>query len=279
VTRLALTFDVEELDWGSPRQTGQEWDACAPSAQGVRSLLPMLASLSVRATFFCTARFAQGNELLVRELTGCGHEVGSHGWDHRDDYRQLDERTAVARLEASRQLLEKITGRAVRGVRTPRLTPCPAKVLSAAGFLYDASPQPTWIPGRSFGPLGSRRPWWDGEVARIPLSTLPILRVPLSWYVFRVMGPRTTAALATVSGWRIPLIHLYFHPWEVVDLRGLLRPHPFAWGCGPTWLPRLAKLVRLLVRHHPPTTLGEIVDRLTAPRPTTGQAAERLPPA
>lgn len=259
LTRLLLTFDVEELDWGQAREGSKEPDDGAASAQGVRALLPLLDRSGARATFFCTAHFAQCHEPLVREIHACRHEIGSHGLDHRDDYRRLEAETATERLAASRRLLEDVTGAAVPGVRTPRLAPCPADVIRAAGFRYDASPRPSWAASLAATRLLPRHPWQEGEIVRVPLSTVPFVRLTLSWYLFRVVGPRLTALLASLAAYGTPYVHLYFHPWEAADLSRLRRPHPLALGCGEAWLARFDALLGRLAGRADPVTISEML--------------------
>jgi peptidoglycan/xylan/chitin deacetylase (PgdA/CDA1 family) len=37
----------------------------------------------IRATFFIVGQIAESNPALVRAIHNAGHEVASHGWDHR----------------------------------------------------------------------------------------------------------------------------------------------------------------------------------------------------
>lgn len=258
--RLLVTFDVEELDWGRARAGTTDWCPTSPSASGLTAILPMLSELSLPATFFCTGTLARERPELVRMLVGEGHEVASHGLDHRDDYRRLAPGVAHDRLAASRRLLEDLTGAAVRGLRTPRLAPCPAAVVAAAGFAYDASPQPAWVRGAVFRRARLQRaPWWEAGIVRVPLSVLPVVRLPVAWYVLRALGSRATAALARLAGAGTPWIHLYFHPWEGADLRAQMAAHPLAWRTGPRWVEGLRALLVRLAGSHPATTVSEAV--------------------
>jgi len=260
VKRLLVTFDVEELDWGRPRAGFVDWDPTSPSASGLAVILPMIEKLSLPATFFCTGSFARERPELLRRLVSEGHEVGSHGMDHRDDYRRLASGVACERLAASRNLLEDATGSPIRGVRSPRLARCLPAVLAEAGFTYDASPHPTWV-GRSIRAASQPRgPWREEGIVRVPLSVLPILRMPVAWYVLRFLGARTTASMARLSGAGTPWIHLYFHPWEGADLKAQLAPHPLAWRTGPGWIEGLRRLVSSLAASLPASTVGDAVD-------------------
>ena len=75
-------------------------------------------------------------------------------------------------------------------MRTPRLRHCRAAVVRDAGFAYDASPHPTWVPGRYFGLHYRREPWREEGIIRVPISVLPGLRMPVSWMWFQLAGSR-----------------------------------------------------------------------------------------
>lgn len=258
--RLLVTFDVEELDWGRPPAGIGDWDPTSPSASGLAAILPMLGELSLPGTFFCTGTIARERPELVRRLVKEGHEVASHGLDHRDDYRRLASGMARERLAASRRLLEDTTGSPIRGIRTPRLARCLPGVLAEAGFTYDASPHPTWVSRSARAVFQSRGPWREEGIVHVPLSVLPVLRLPVAWYVLRLLGARLTAPMARLSGGGTPWIHLYFHPWEGADPR--VRPvrHPLAWRTGPRWLETLRGLLASLVATTPASTVGDAVD-------------------
>ncbi len=48
----------------------------------------------------------------------------------------------------SRTVLERISRTPVKGFRMPRLQPVSMDALAQAGYTYDASLNPTWLPGR-----------------------------------------------------------------------------------------------------------------------------------
>jgi peptidoglycan/xylan/chitin deacetylase (PgdA/CDA1 family) len=257
VKRLLITFDAEEVDWG-PAPTAAR-DSTGPSAEGIDRILAVLDRVSVRSTFFCTALFAQRQPLRLRAIADGGHEVASHGWEHGDDYERLPPALALGRLRDSRHLLEDVTGREILGVRAPRLAACPAGVLAGAGFAYDASLQPAWARAGLRGLGMSRQPRMEEGVVRVPLSVVPIIGLPVAWYVFRVAGPHATYNLARLSGVGIPFVHLYFHPWEAATLARDLARHPLGWRCGPAWLDRFETMASRLALSHDPATVGEFV--------------------
>ena len=186
--------------------------------------------------------------------------MASHGWEHGDDYGRLAPGLALERLRSSRRLLEDVSGRDVLGVRTPRLAACPAGILADAGFVYDASSHPTWMKTGLAGLRMPRRPWEEAGLLRVPLSVVPVLRLPVAWYVFRATGAGATYAVARIAARGAPFLHLYFHPWEAARLGPGLGRRPLGWRTGPGWVRRFDALLSRLAPSFVSTTVGELVD-------------------
>ena len=81
-------------------------------------LLEEFAAVGARATFFVLGAVAEQHPALVRRIVAAGHEIASHGDQHRHLDTQLwrEFRTDV---ERSRQVLEDVAGVPVRGYRAP----------------------------------------------------------------------------------------------------------------------------------------------------------------
>lgn len=241
---LLLSFDAEEFDLpaalGRPLAPERQFDA---TAAGIDRLLPLLARHGARATFFVTGTLACARPLSVASLAAAGHEVAVHGLAHADDYGRLAEAAAVTRLRAARAIVEETSGQAAEGIRTPRLQSCPAARLRAAGFAYDASLHPTWVPGRYNRLRDPRRPWRDDGLLRVPISVLPVVRWPVSFLWYRAAGPRLGRWMAHWAAGGSPYLHLYFHPWEAVDIRPFGVPPWLALRTGDRFLAALDDLL------------------------------------
>ena len=57
--------------------------------------------------------------------------------------------------------------------------------VSVAGYCYDASIHPTWLPGRYNNLHLPKTSYFDNELLRIPASVSPTLRIPLFWLSFK----------------------------------------------------------------------------------------------
>lgn len=267
--RVLLSFDAEEFDL--PLEGGQAIsldEQMAVGGAGMRRVVELLEEVGrglggrgladkPRVTFFCTAVFAERFAELIRRAVAGGHEIASHGVEHgaaawRDEH-----------LAESRARLERVSGTACRGFRRPRLAETDRGKILAAGYRYSSNEHPTWIPGRYNGLSGPRRPYVTGEggaraggdgagtaggagLVNIPASVTPVVRWPLFWLSFKVMPMWWYAAAARRVMASDPALVLYFHPWELCDLRGYRVPRLARVCDGERMTRKLAGLVRWL---------------------------------
>ncbi|HXV85936.1 MAG TPA: polysaccharide deacetylase family protein, partial [Gemmatimonadales bacterium] len=133
---------------------------------GMERLLTLLERSGSRGTFFVLGWLAERQRALVREIAARGHEVASHGWDHRRVTQQTRQefRDSVRRTKA---LLEEIAGQPVLGFRAPSFSIVPGRewaleILVEEGYRYDSSLFP--VRRRGYGyPGGERDPHWLGK--------------------------------------------------------------------------------------------------------------------
>jgi hypothetical protein len=214
--RVLLSFDAEEFD--IPQEFGRpvpEATQMSVSAHGLEAVLALLDRLDTRATFFTTARFALANEALVRRVAA-RHEVASHGYDH-STFCDED-------LLRSRQALEAITSAPCRGFRRARMAPTDHGAIRAAGYSYNSSENPIYLPGRYNNFRRPRRPYFSGDLLNIPVSATPLVRFPLFWLSFKNVPLLVSQAAATATLAADSAINLYFHPWEFADIGGFGLP-------------------------------------------------------
>jgi glycosyltransferase involved in cell wall biosynthesis len=252
-----LSFDAEEFDlpgeYGHPIPRDQQF---AVARDATRRMLDLLGHAPARATIFTTADFAESSPDLIRECVAHGHEIASHGASHS--------RLRPRDLLDSRRRLEAITGVPVRGFRSPRMAPVDPRQLRDAGYTYDSSLHPTWIPGRYNNLRSPRRPFQTDGLVRIPPSTTPLLRFPLFWLAFKnIPGSvyRTaTRRVLDADG----CAALYFHPWELADLRSFGLPAYVRRIDGQAFAVRLTRYLRWLSRRAEFVTYAEAEQRFRA---------------
>ena len=134
-------FQVENLRGSISRES---WDTRPRRVvANTERILTVLQRTNTAGTFFCLGWVAEREPALIREIRDAGHEIASHGYDHRLIYEQqpADFRQDVVRAKA---LLEDITGEEVLGYRAPSfsITTESLRVLAETGHRYDSS----WFP-------------------------------------------------------------------------------------------------------------------------------------
>lgn len=79
----------------------------------IPEILDLLDAYNVKTTFFIGGSWAAKNMELVREISDRGHEIGSHGYNHKDAEKLSYDRNMDEMVPAQR-LLEQLTGKEVR---------------------------------------------------------------------------------------------------------------------------------------------------------------------
>ena len=229
--RIILSFDVEEhyrieaaaglaVDEDRKAHYRQRLDT------STHWLLDLLGRAETRATFFVVGQIAEHNPALIRRIAREGHEVASHGWDHRrvHHFTPATFREDVGR---SKKALEDLTGEAVVGYRAPtfsvtRETAWALDVLAELGMLYDSSIYPVrhdryGVPAAPRGPFRARGR--GRELLELPPATLRLCatNVPMGGGGYFRLFPLflTRWALRQTARACSPAVaNLYFHPWE-----------------------------------------------------------------
>lgn len=256
---ILLSFDTEEFD--VPRESGVDFpleESMKVSRYGTQKILDLLKANGVRATFFCTSTFAENAPDIMQRIINEGHEVAAHGCDHWQP--------KPSDVFRSKEVLERLTGRKIKGYRQPRMFPVSDVDIRKAGYEYNSSINPCFIPGK-YNNLSKPRTWFMHEgVLQIPASVTPWLRFPLFWlslhnlplWLYKRMACRTVkhdGYLAT-----------YFHPWEFYELG----KHPeFKVGfvsrnhAGAKMEQRLDSVIKMLKsRGYEFITFGEFADKI-----------------
>lgn len=208
---VLLSFDIEEFDM--PFEYGKSIsfeDQIKISFEGTIRILDLLAKHRLKATFFSTVTFAQHAGPLISRIINEGHELASHSVYHSDFKKE--------HLLESRLKLEAISGTAVRGYRMPRMMPVDEAEIQKAGYSYNSSINPTWLPGRYNNRHISRTYFMQSGVLQIPASVSPISRFPLFWLSFHNLPLWYYTHLAKRTYQKDHYLNIYFHPWEFTDL-------------------------------------------------------------
>lgn len=225
----ALSVDVE--DWFQVLNMAHvidraQWDQfelrCGDST---KRLLDLFAKRSAKATFYFLGWIAERLPDLVREVVAAGHEIGSHGYDHRI-LPDLGREGFAADLERTAGILAGLTGQRPTSFRactwsiTAR-TPWAIDELLRAGITVDSSIQPVRHPDYGV-PTAPKVPY------RIEGATGELLEFPpLTWRVlgrYLPVGGGGYLRLFPVGFLERGLRQaerdgrpgcVYLHPWEV----------------------------------------------------------------
>ncbi|GAA0280011.1 DUF3473 domain-containing protein [Alteraurantiacibacter aestuarii] len=193
--------------------------------RNVRQILDLFAEADVSATFFTLGWVAKRHGALLQEIAARGHEVASHGWDHRRVFT-MDREEFGADIARARKQIEDAAGVRVSGYRAPSFsidqrTPWAFMELAEQGYAYSSSVAPVahdhygWAaaPRFAFNPLPGQ------ELVEIPVTTAMFAGKRLAaggGGFFRVLP-------YGFSRWAIRQVNhtedrpavFYFHPWEI----------------------------------------------------------------
>lgn len=205
-----LTFDVEEFDFPTEKGLVVDFDTqLKVSTDGLEAIIRLLDRHNIKATFYVTANYAQHKRDLIKSLHDKGHEIASH-----DFYHAMG---SVLTPRKAKEALEIIIGQPVLGYRAPRLAQVATDVLREAGYIYNSSMNPTWLPGRYNNLLRPRTVYQEEGIIQYPTSVSWPLRFPLFWISFHVL-PLWLYKIPALSALRKDgHLNLYFHPWEFSD--------------------------------------------------------------
>ncbi|WP_295770350.1 polysaccharide deacetylase family protein [uncultured Mucilaginibacter sp.] len=208
---ILLSFDIEEFDM--PFEYGKSIpfdEQLSISTQGTSSILKILKDAGVKATFYTTANYAMHKPQIVHQIIDEGHELASHGFYHSDFKPE--------HLLQSKAKLEEIGGVAVKGYRMARMMPVDEREIEKAGYVYNSSINPTWLPGR-YNNFNKPRTWfYHHNVLQLPSSVSPLIRFPLFWLSFHNLPMGVIKMLSSATHRKDGYLNLYFHPWEFTDL-------------------------------------------------------------
>ena len=233
--KILFSFDVEEFD--IPLEYGQSIsmaEQLTVGKQGLDALMPLLEKYPMPSTLFTTANFAQHFPEAIKNLSQA-HEIASHTFYHS----AFEEK----HLLESRILLEQITGKTVSGLRMPRMKKVEMSKVFTAGYLYDSSVNPTYLPGRYNNFHLPRTIYTEEHITRIPASVSPVVRLPLFWLAFKNYPYKLFLKLCKQVLKKDGYLCLYFHPWEFTDISTYTLPSYVKKPDGKKFLEKLERFI------------------------------------
>lgn len=204
------------------------WDSFERRVEAnTERLLALCAEHGVLGTFFVLGWVAERCPGLVRAIAEAGHELASHGHDHRR-VTEMDRDQFRQDVRRAKRAVEDAAGCEVLGYRAPnysmaRDTLWALDVLLEEGFAYDSSIFPTRH--RRYGMASFPRFAWAARgrgrelLLELPISTVRLGGVALPFlggaYLRHFPFAYVRWGLRRVNrDERRPAV-LYTHPWEI----------------------------------------------------------------
>ena len=225
--KAVLTLDVEDwyhLDYFDRH----ECDTKNSLLDGLDIYVELIDSLSLPSSFFVLGEIAEAKVRFFQDLVKAGHDVGSHGWNHKrpmtlsvDDFR--------ADLSMSLDIMKEINGKRGFGYRAPcfSLDRERLDVVRDSGFAYDSSriefgnhPLYGSIDMSGYEKL-SEMVYQSGNFMEFEATTLPVLgkNIPISGGGYLRMLPWILMkSLIQRYLKNNDLYVLYIHPFELSPL-------------------------------------------------------------
>jgi polysaccharide deacetylase family protein (PEP-CTERM system associated) len=223
----ALTIDVEDYFQVSAfaehvLRSTWETQPCRVEAN-IERILALLSTANVHATFFTLGWIADRYPAMVRQISDCGHELASHGYDHLRASEQ-GYGAFLADIRLAKAVLEDVSGSPIKGYRAPsfsigRRNTWAFDCIADAGYRYSSSVYP--IRHDHYGMPDAPR---FAHEARSGLLEIPVATVRLLSSNWPAGGGGYFRLLPyCLSRWSIHRVNavdrqpamFYFHPWEL----------------------------------------------------------------
>lgn len=253
---VLLSFDVEEFDM--PLEYGTSITATeqlSVGKKGLDAIAPILDYPNLASTLFTTAHFATHFSQTIQSYSR-KHEIASHTYYHSW--------FTPEHLKASKAQLEKIIDAPVTGLRMPRMKAMDLQWVADAGYEYDSSLHPTWIPGKYNHLLASRTLSLQSGIFQLPASVSPNLRIPLFWLSFKNFPYSVYKQLVKQTLREDGYCCLYFHPWEFIDISSYGLPKFTYRIQGDALVERLTRLISDLEKEASFITIRDFLQQQSA---------------
>lgn len=226
----ALSIDLE--DWYHPELLKTKERQRSQIKESVQPILNLLEKYNTKATFFVLGEVAEKNPDLIKEIKNRGHEIASHGYDHKS-LKQMTAENFEKDIIRSKNILKSITGENPIGYRAPTFsidnsTKWAIGILEKQGFRYDSSifPTKTHLYGVPNAPLNPYYPSKEDVskerrdkrgIIEFPMTVLPLkfYNLPISggFYLRLLPDLIIKAGIKNRNKKGFPAM-IYIHPWE-----------------------------------------------------------------
>lgn len=223
-----MTVDVEDYFQVSAFEkiiSRDNWNKCQYRVENTTNrILELFSKYDAKGTFFVLGWVAERSPNLVKAIVEQGHELASHGYNHKR-VTNLSPEEFKSDITKSKNILEQLGGVAVNGYRAPSYSIVSEnlwahEVLAECGFKYSSSIYP--IKHDHYGiPDSPRFMYRTGAqgLVEFPISTIKIYgrNFPCGGGGFFRLYPYALSkwAINTVNRIDKEACIFYFHPWEL----------------------------------------------------------------
>jgi hypothetical protein len=223
-------------------------------ALGVQRFVELFEELGLKGTFFLVGEdlASKGAAGVAKALVAAGHEAANHSQTHPYDLIHLPPERLADELRLCHQRIGALTGKAPAGFRAPgyNTSPLLLQKLADLGYLYDASPLPSWpylaakyavmaglrlrgkksssIVGNPLMGFAPRQPSVTSQnLVKIPCTVTPGLRLPVIGTTL-VSGPMALRRHLLASAATQDFVSLEFHAMDLMSVGEDLLPGELA---------------------------------------------------
>ncbi len=222
----ALSFDVED-GWSifSRDRLHKQIEISDDVVKDTERVLGLLDEKGANATFFVLGNVARKFPALIRRIANANHEIGVHGFSHKQIFNLTREEFRYEITEG-KKIVEDVISAEVKGHRAPAFSVMPdtswaLEVLAEEGFAYDSS----------VVPADNSRYGWPGfskDICKVKLSSgAEIIEVPMTTVNIPIVGkgfltgggyirhfPYLVTKLVATNIQRYRPVVVYMHPYE-----------------------------------------------------------------
>jgi peptidoglycan-N-acetylglucosamine deacetylase len=234
---IYLTFDVESHSFESNTENDSVNTRIENDA--IPRILDALDKFNAKATFFTTAVFADKSPKTIEYIISGGHEVGCHGFNHKDFYDTLNLNDQIDTIKKSKSIVESISKIQVVSFRAPalRINKNTIVALEKNNFKFDSSVSSQRFDGPfTSGAVGKlnwifapRKPYKMANGSPFKKGNSNITEVPISALLWPFIGthlrlsPKTTLFMMKLlmresKSTNKPLVFL-IHPQEMLSFQ------------------------------------------------------------
>lgn len=225
VKKKFITFCIDVEAFDLPSEFGKaisKEQMYGVSLEGLSTLSKIINEFNIKFTFFLTKDWVMSFPEEIASLAAGGHEIALHSVIEEAGRTE----SVLKELSDQKAYIESITGREIFGHRSHKLFPVPLKTLRQAGFRYDNSLHPTYVPGRYCNIFKSRQLYRENGIVEVPITVIPLLRIPFSCFWFRLFRVPYVKLCTDFTYFMEDYINIYFHSWDFANIDDILLNWP-----------------------------------------------------